>query len=74
MKNNLIQDKAIELMIEAVYEDESSRKNWDSSFIESIRNFYYEKGGLTEKQLTTVERRYANLKHNQGEGRSYERN
>ena len=36
-------------MIEEVYEHETSLKNWDSSFIESVRNFYYEKGGISAR-------------------------
>lgn len=63
----LHKDKALEIMIEYVYEEETSRKNWDSSFIESIRNSYYEKGGLTDKQKEIVERRYKHM--NEGESR-----
>ena len=45
-------------MIEEVYEHETSLKNWDSSFIESVRNFYYEKGGISDKQLAAVQGKY----------------
>lgn len=48
-------------MIEEVYEHETSMKGWDSSFIESIRDFYYEQNGLSEKQLAAVQRKYDHM-------------
>ena len=62
-------DPALKLMIEYVYEEETGRKNWDSSFIESVYNSYITKGGLTDKQKEIVEKRYKNM----SEGGSYGR-
>lgn len=62
----LHKDKPIEIMIEYVYEEETSRKNWDSSFIESVRNSYYEKGGLTDRQLEIVRQRYDRMQNSNG--------
>lgn len=68
---SLHKDRALEIMIEYIYEEESSRSGWDSSFIESVRNSYYEKGGLTDKQLQIIQKRYKQM--NEGESR-YGRN
>lgn len=54
-------DKAIEIMLETVYEHETSMKNWDSSFIESVYDQYHKEGGLTDKQLAIVERKYEKI-------------
>jgi hypothetical protein len=54
-------DKAIEIMLETVYEYETSMKNWDSSFIESVYDQYHKNGGLTEKQLKIVEQKYESM-------------
>jgi hypothetical protein len=62
-------DPALKLMIEYVYEEETGRQNWDSSFIESVYNSYITKGGLTDKQKEIVEKRYKNM----SEGGSYGR-
>lgn len=48
-------------MIEEVYEHETSLKGWDSSFIESVREFYYEKGYLSDNQLKIVQKKYDSL-------------
>lgn len=61
MGQPLHQDKAIQLMIDAVYEDETSRPNWDTSFIESIKESYHSKGGLTDRQLAIVKKRYEKI-------------
>lgn len=55
-KTQLITD-----MIEEVYEHETSLKGWDASFIESIREFYYEKGYISDKQLQAVQKKYDKL-------------
>lgn len=55
---NLFQSKEIELKLETVYEWETNKSNWDASFIESLYNQYYDKGGLTQKQLDALEKKY----------------
>jgi len=62
--SNRIADKAIQIMVETVYEHETSMKGWDSSFIESVYDQYFTKGGLTEAQLKVVERKYERLQDN----------
>jgi hypothetical protein len=58
---NRIADKAIQIMVETVYEHETSMKDWDSTFIESVYDQYFTKGGLTEAQLKVVERKYERI-------------
>lgn len=58
---NRIKDKAIFLMIEQIYEHETSMVNWDSSFIESVYDQYVKLGGVTEAQLKVIERKYENM-------------
>jgi hypothetical protein len=65
--SNRIADKAIQIMIEEVYEHETSMKGWDSSFIESIYDQYHKLGGITDAQLKVVERKYDRLKNQYGE-------
>jgi hypothetical protein len=64
----LHKDTAIEIMLEYVYEEETSRKGWDSSFIESVRNNYYANGGLTDRQLQIVRQRYEKMHEGNGYG------
>lgn len=53
-------------MIEEVYEEETSLKGWDSSFIESVREFYYEKGYISQKQYEAVKRKYDRMNDQTG--------
>lgn len=48
-------------MIEEVYEHETAMKGWDSTFIESIRDFYYDKDGISDKQLIILQGKYDRL-------------
>lgn len=56
-----VADKAIQQMLELVYEHETSMKGWDSSFIESVYDQYFTRGGLTHSQLKVVENKYERI-------------